>query len=243
MKRYFKASKYSRGNSYRVGAARRSSKGARAVVVATVRGRSVGRYRSRPRPNSTRGYLKANDAKFVDLPQELFNNNTTGTIKLIATIPQGTTVNTREGKACQLTSVRLRGNMFTDTTTTATHVCNYLVWDKQPNKALAAIADIFTSASSLAFPNRENAQRFRIIKQWRRAFSGNVTAPVGASVMMAVDEWIPLKGCVTSYTAADTTGVIGNIITGALLFVAVGDQASGTADGNSNISFRVNFKD
>jgi len=198
---------------------------------------------ARPQGLSARGFLAGNDAKFVDLALGTYANNTTGSITLVATIPQGTTVNAREGKACQLTSVRIRGRVQADATTTTTAYANYLVWDSQPNKALAAITDVLGSADPSAFPNRENAQRFKIIKQWRGTLSGNTTAPAATDVTVDVDDYIPLKDCVTSFTAADTTGVIGNIVTGALLFVSVGSTVAGTADANTIVGFRVNFKD
>jgi hypothetical protein len=134
--------------------------------------------------------------------------------------------------------------MTSDATTTVSQAANYLVWDRQPNKALAAITDVLDSISSYSFPKRENAQRFMIIKQWRQAFAGNTTTPAASIINAVVDDYVKLPAeCVTCYTSADTTGVIGDIITGALLFISVGDLAAGTADAQSNLGFRVNFRD
>lgn len=196
-------------------------------------------------PNqSARGFMAGNDYKFVDLAAANYQNDTTGSITLIATIPQGTTVNTREGKSAQLTSVRVRGFIESKAATTVAQAACYLVWDRQPNKALAAIADVLVSASSNAFPNRENAQRFVIIKSWRYGFAGNTTAPAAQPTTIPVDDYVKLpRECVTSFTSADTTGVIGDIISGALLFITVGTIAAGTAAAESQLAFRVNFRD
>ena len=169
---------------------------------------------------------------------------TTGSVTLLATIAQGNTVNQREGKSAQLTSVRIRGNQRAGSTTTIADGAQYLVWDRQPNKALAAVADVLTSATSNAFPNRENAQRFVILKNFRCSFAGNTATPAAGTEIIDIDEYVKLpRECVTSYTTADTTGVIGDIISGALLWVSVGDIGAGTASATSTLSFRVNFRD
>lgn len=138
----------------------------------------------------------------------------------------------------------MRGLVQADATSLVPQWANYLVWDRQPNKALAAITDVLDSANSLSFPKRENAQRFKIIKQWRGTFAGNITTPAGDTVEVDVDEYVKLPPeCVSSFTTADTTGVIGDIITGALLFISVGNIAAGTSDANTQLGFRVNFRD
>ncbi len=228
-----------------------------AAVAASAAARATAYMRRRPRPSGyaypvrrysrrpgDRGFVTANDYKFVDLLGQTITMDTTGSVTLLATIAQGNTVNQREGKSAQLTSVRIRGNQRAGSTTTIADGAQYLVWDRQPNKALAAVADVLTSATSNAFPNRENAQRFVILKNFRCSFAGNTATPAAGTEIIDIDEYVKLpRECVTSYTTADTTGVIGDIISGALLWVSVGDIGAGTASATSTLSFRVNFRD
>jgi len=191
-----------------------------------------------------RGFLgQAGEAKYFDTANVLALN-TTGTLNHIDIVPTGTTVNSRDGKNYTITSVQIRGNVVQDTTAATNNVAMYLVWDKQPNKALAAITDILDTSTTLSFIKRENAQRFQIIKKWRYALSGNAGTPTAGMEIYDVDDYIKLpRGLTASCTTADTTGAIGNRVTGALLLVGVGNTASGTTDAVGNINARVNFMD
>lgn len=223
----------SRGSSY-------------ATRPSSARSRSRASYQSRGWSVRRSGFRKLDrsDYKFVDLASATYANNTTGSVTLVATIPQGSTVNNRDGKSCQLTSVRIRGRIVADTTATTQGVACALVWDRQPNKALAALLDVYDVATTNNFPNRENSGRFRIIKEWRDVLNGNSNAPASGPVILNMNEYIKLPyECVSSYTTADTTGVIGDIITGALLFITWGSVVAGTADANTTAAFRVNFRD
>jgi len=191
-----------------------------------------------------RGYLLGNDYKFVDLAAASYAASTTGTVTLVATIPQGTTVNSRLGRACQLTSCRVRGSQSNVASgITQTYVA-YLVWDRQPNKALAAVTDIFDTVASQSFPNASNRQRFKILKSWQYASTSSNTSP-DEDTVSRIDDYVKLpKECMTCYTDADTTGVIGDIVTCALLFVTMGDQALGAPSNPIfNIGFRTNFRE
>lgn len=191
-----------------------------------------------------RSVLRQSDFKYVDLANASYEASTTGSITLVATIPQGNTVNNREGKSCQLTSCRVRGVVSVASTTTTVQAAAYLVWDRQPNKALAAITDVLDSVSSYSFPKRENSERFMIIKQWRCVLEGNSAAPATGDEQIDIDDYVKLPPeCVSSYTVADTTGVIGDLITGALLFVTCGNRATGTTAASFTVGFRVNFRD
>jgi len=192
-----------------------------------------------------RGFVGARgDAKFFDVGSASYANDTTGSITHLSVIPQGVTVNTREGKACRVTSCNIRGRIFAGTTATFNTVASYLVWDYQPNKVIAGITDIFDSANSLSFPKRENNERFRIIKKWYCTLSGNGTAPATGDETMAIDDYVRMpEDANILCTTADTTGVIGDTIQGALYFVSLGNVAAGTAAATSTVGFRLNFTD
>lgn len=194
-----------------------------------------------------RGFVGSRgDAKFLDTAITTYAVNTTGSITHISPVPQGTTVNTREGKAFRCTSVNIRGSVFADTAAIQQIYAGYLVWDYQPNKAAISAATtiplIFNAINSTSFPNRENNERFLIVKKYYGNLIGNTTTPATGMESEAIDDYVrlPIDANVLC-TTADTTGEIGNTIQGALYWVTMGNQAAGTADGQFNVGFRLNF--
>lgn len=207
------------------------------------RGPSV-RYQRLHQP--MRGFLgPAGDQKYVDVAFGAYAMSTTGAITHISIVPQGTTVNTREGKAFQVSSVQVRGQAQSGSTTAVAMGSVYWVWDFQPNKALAAITDVLDTANANSFIKRENASRFKMIAQRHYSFTGTLATPATGNEQFTVEEFLPLPSLasIATCTVADTTGAIGNRVTGALLMITVGDTATGTAAPNLNVGIRVNFRD
>lgn len=192
-----------------------------------------------------RGFVgQAGEAKYVDIANTTYALNTTGSINHISIVPQGTTVTSRVGRKCELKYLQVRGAFLTKSTTTFAAYAAYIVWDQQPNKTLPAITDVLDAANAAALPKRENVQRFRILRKWSGVFMGNSTTPSTGAEAVRIDEYFRLpKGLVIIPTTADTTGGIGDIITGALYLITVGDLAAGTADGNMNVTMRLGFSD
>jgi len=119
-----------------------------------------------------------------------------------------------------------------------------LVWDKQPNKALAAITDILDSVSANSMNRRENAGRFVVVRRWDFVLHGKGDGSTTSDYVKNFDEWVKLpKGCVSQCTSAGANGVIGEIISGALHLVSVGITAAGTAAAEAKMNVRVNFRD
>lgn len=193
-----------------------------------------------------RGFVTvlAQESKYFDVAFANFTCNTTGDLRHIDAVTQGDAVTQRQGKSWQNRNIQIRGKLIADTTSTATHVAMYLIWDRQPNKALAAVTDVLDTATPTSFMRRENKGRFLTIKKWQRAVIGNTTAPATGRELAIIDKWIKLpEECVAQCTAADTTGAIGNRVTGALLFFTISDVAGATADAQFGVQFRIGFKD
>lgn len=190
-----------------------------------------------------RGFVGlAGDRKFVDTALATYACNTTGSITHISIVPTGTTVSTREGKAFRVTSCQIRGSLFTNSATTVATGMVLLVWDYQPNKALAAITDILDTVGAYSFIKRENNARFKILMKRRYAMTGNTTTPATGGEIKDIDEFINMPNDAYALcTVADTTGAIGNRINGALLLVTVGDTAAGTGDIDLTCTIRTNF--
>lgn len=193
-----------------------------------------------------RGFVTvlAQESKYFDVAFAVFAANTTGDIRHIDPITQGDAVTQRQGKSWQNRNIQIRGKLTADTASIMTHVAMYLVWDRQPNKALATIVDVLDTVAPTSFMRRENKGRFLTIKKWQRAVIGNSTAPATGREMAIIDKWVKLpEECVAQCTAADTTGAIGNRVTGALLFLTLSDVVSGNTDASFGVQFRIGFKD
>lgn len=204
------------------------------------------RYTAQARINPPPRRALAGEGKYFDIAIGTLALNTTGSVSHLDVVPVGSSVNSRDGRKFKNTSFQVRGVATSDTATVAASGAMYLVWDRQPNKALAAVTDILDTASSLSFAKRENAQRFKIIKKWRWAFTGNNTTAgqQTSSSLFDIDDYVRLPDeCVAECTTADTTGAIGNRVTGALLLVTIGATGAGTSDANVTITTRVNFAD
>jgi hypothetical protein len=197
-------------------------------------------------PQIPRGFVTAlaADSKFFGSSYATKACDTTGTITHLDIIPQGNGISARNGKSWQNTNIQIRGHFLAGSAAVTNHVAMYLVWDKQPNGALAAVTDVLDSASSLAFMKRENKGRFVTIKKWQRCLTGNTGTPATGREIVLYDKWIKLPAdCIAQCAVGDASGVIANRVTGALLLVTVGDQAAGTAAASTSGQFRIGFKD
>lgn len=188
-----------------------------------------------------RGFVgPAGDAHYVDSTITQASVNTTPTVQHISIVPQDNTVNGRTGRAFRCKNVRVRAQISADSTAQLNTVRCMLVWDYQPNKALASFTDIFDSATPYTQPKRENDMRFKVIRDWTYVLCGNATTAV-SNTRHYLDAWVKLpRDANVILTNADTTGVIGDVIQGALLFCTVGENG-GTADTGLTGTARVNF--
>lgn len=205
-----------------------------------------------------RGFLgAAGEVRYFDAPSGTAGGiltvacNTAGAAAAVThldVIPQGTTVNQRIGKAWNISAVHIRGQIKAKTTSILQVARIYLIWDFQPNKVLATVTDILDAAHSSSFLKRENVQRFRVL--WSQAYNliGNNTGVAGTATertSMPIDKLIlvPDPSGIAESTQADTTGAIGNRVSGALLLLCVGDQPSGTTEASYECVHRLFFND
>lgn len=191
------------------------------------------------------GSLPATDQKFIDPFMSANYMDNVGTILHLDIIPVGNGVSAREGKAFSVDSLQIRGSVFASSVGTVAMGAVYYVWDHQPNKGLPAVTDVLDSVSPYSFIKRENASRFRIIGQRHYSVLGNSGAPKTTAGSYPVEEYIrlPRSSCIATTTLLDTTGVIGNRVTGALYLVLVGDQASGVNSPAYLVNVRITFSD
>lgn len=192
-----------------------------------------------------RGFVgRAGENKFFDVALANYNCDTTGTMTHLDIVTQGDTVNSRDGRKFMPTWVNFRGYIVNGATSVSTDSAVILLWDKQPNKALAAVTDFLDSASSLSQNKRENASRFLVIRRWDFAMTGKNDGTTTSGYVRNFDKFVRLpRGLIAECTPADTTGAIGNRVTGALLLCTVGRTAAGTTSAIFSAAIRVGFKD
>lgn len=184
------------------------------------------------------------DAKFVDTAVATYALDTTGSITHVSIVPQGDTVNQRNGKAFRCTSCQVRGQINSNSATTVAQWAWAIVWDYHPNKALPAVTDILDSINANSYPKRENNERFKLCRYSHGVVAGNTTTPATGREVNEVNEFIKLpKDAIAKCTTADTTGVIGNRIEGALYLISMGDTAAGTGAAALIVGVRVNIVD
>lgn len=180
------------------------------------------------------------ESGYVDFQQN-FDFDTTGTIALIATVAQGTTVNQRVGKKIVWKGIQCRGYMFSNTTAIFNDCALMIVYDNRPTGALPAITDILVTANSTAMNNDANSGRFKILKRLDFRLAGSSTTQLDVSTASA-DFYLPLLNSPCEFKAAGT-GAIADISEGCLYCVTVGINAAGTTAAAANLNFRTRFFD
>lgn len=172
------------------------------------------------------------ERKFIDTTATANGLNTTGVVQAINLSAIGDDNNSRDGRQTLNTSIKIRGLISPeDLTTNPSLVRVLLVWDKQPNGALATIANILSNATALSMNNLDNKYRFKILRDYQFPVGGqNNTATqtyVQSPTVWDINDFVKLPpDCVTGWTG--TTAAIASVATGSLLLVQIGTQAAGT---------------
>jgi len=170
-----------------------------------------------------------------------YNFDTTGSIALIPTIAQGTSVRQRVGKKVALKSLQCRGQVAAGATGLVNDCALLIVYDKRPTGVLPAVTDILTTASSASMNNDANAGRFSILKRVDFMLVGSSAVPT-ERVAESADFFLSLANRPLVFKEA-ATGAIADIEEGALYIVTVGSAAAGAAAASALISFRTRFID
>lgn len=177
---------------------------------------------------------------FVDLASNAYNLDTTGSIVLLATVPQGTSTSQRVGKKIQWKSLQCRGRYTANSTAQVNDCAVLIVYDKRPTGSLPAITDVLVSASASSFNNDANSGRFVILKRKDFDLTGNSALATSTSAKSA-DFFLKInRPC---EFAAAGTGAIGDISMGALYLITVGSNVAGTTAATAALAFRVRYTD
>jgi len=181
------------------------------------------------------------DTKYTRINPSMIPVISTASITHLNVITRGTGTFQRMGDSCRLTSIQMIAKVSSKTSTNANMCVGYWVWDYEPDGNLPAITDILEYDSVFSHPNRDNMTRFLIIPMFNVTFP--FAAGVGTSAKGIAHTWPLPQDAFTRYTRTDTTGVLANIVRGALYMVLLGEDPAGATQGEFLGRIRVNFED
>jgi len=208
-------------------------------------------------PAASRGYSpNVQELKVFDVAPATYNVNTTGIVQAICMPTLGSDMNNRIGRKIELRTFQCKGwiciaNAQAQPPTVsevAAQCCRFmLVWDTQPNGAIAAITDILQTATPASMLNLNNRDRFRILKDKMFALDpflfDTATSKASATNQIKCIKWFKKLSLETVFNATNG-GTIADIASGALLAVWVGSQANGlNGPVDAAISYRVRYAD
>lgn len=185
--------------------------------------------------------VMSKETGYVDLAFASKALDTTGSITLIATVPQGASVQQRVGKKIVWKGMQIRGAAGANSAGVYNDCAWLVVYDRRPTGSLPAITDILDTATAYSMNNDANSGRFKILKRVDFSLVGPLTE-VTDSTYQSMDSYLPLKGLPCTYKAAGT-GAIADIEEGALYLVTVGSNVAGTTAAAFNVGIRTRFVD
>jgi len=168
--------------------------------------------------------LALHETGYVD-SNLVHNMDSSATLQLLNTIPQGAATTQRVGKKARMKSLQIRGHIRVSNSTDTHHGAVILIYDKRPTGSLPTPTDVLLTHTADSLNNDQNAPRFRILRRWDFSFCGSVTNGMTDSSMVILDEFVKLKNLPVVYKAAGTGG-IGDIEQGALYILTTGDPGT-----------------
>lgn len=191
--------------------------------------------------------------------------STTATLDLLNGVQEGASFYNRVGRRIHMKSIHVTGEIISSGNGTGVAEYNriLLVYDRQPNGAFPSIADILldygndgtTFTSSFSKMNLNNVERFAILRDSRLAMPSNYEGAAAAldgglaSIMPygesqnKINWFVKLKDLETHYKSTTNPAAIGDIATGALYLVTLGNVAAASAGFLLVYNARLRFTD
>jgi len=172
----------------------------------------------------TNANATGDELKYLDVNFANYACGTTGAVTLINGIAAGNTSITREGRQCFWKQIIINGTIVAaDATTIASRNDVYVVWDKQPGAAVPAMTDLFVESKAGSPMNLNYRERFVVLAHNTYVIGGltaDSTALTPTIQPVTITKRINLRT-----TFKGDANAIGDISTGAMYLVTVGDQA------------------
>lgn len=165
------------------------------------------------------------EAHYVDtaVAQEMID--TTGAVTLLNGIAAGTLITQRDGARCFMTTLQIRGTIYTGSATTVSTGTWMIVYDRAPVGVLPAVTDILDTVSIASFQKTQNRDRFLILYRREISLEGPNSAPTSDS-QRTLDISISIRRPCTFSTAVNS-GSIADVRSGALYLVTLGSAPTG----------------
>jgi len=181
----------------------------------------------------SRRLIKNEEMKYVDTNiGTAVAVSSTPTITCLNLLAQGNNASNRIGNQVRIMRIECR---VVSVVGDATQVMRFvLVWDKQPNGALALEADLFSVAGQpISLRNNDKIKRFDFLYDKQFSLDTNDSVKVLLDVNTRVNRISYYNG---------TTGLISNITTGALLLYQISDSGA-VPHPTQGVALRVYFLD
>ena len=243
-----------RGVSKRTTGTSRKSAAAR---IAVSRANAVLKARSAMSPGSygppaTRGFYNfgggRNELKYIDLAAVDQNIGTGGTVVLINGCATGTDIQNRIGRKICMKSIVFNVNNFpvpvVANALAGIMLRHMIIYDTQPNSAgtVPAVTDILQAATTLSPLNLNNRDRFKVIYD-KRSQIGSFSITTGPFLTGGSPQnvfWSKYRKLNHDVIFSGVGDTIGNISTGAMYLLFIGDFASVA---RTDFYTRIRFQD
>lgn len=201
------------------------------------------------------------ELKSLDVATQTIAISSTAVLGSLNLIQVGSTFCNRIGRKISMTSIQFTGQILPLRTSPNQDYCRIMiVYDRQVNGALPAIADILqdtdqtTTNSTTPFSgiNLNNRDRFSIIRDYHihlpsLTFTAGVITNIGFIDPVAptfnLHCYHKLGGLATQYRADSNPAVIGDISTGAIYLVVFGDVPAGSNGYELQFETRLRYTD
>jgi len=202
-----------------------------------------------PFPGPSRRNVNVKESKYIQNNQQQQLCHTDGVISHLDVIDQGVDQDERLGQKFQVTECHIQGSITINAATTQLEQAGYtLVWDTQPNRALPSTFGTVLNGtpSQYAFPNPDRQDRFIYLAKREftltKADATNSAGYNDSSIVKINAKHIFKRKLVACCSTNQTSGVIANRPTGALLLLTTGISAVANAS-TMDFSYRVYFHD
>lgn len=181
------------------------------------------------------------ELKYLDINSAAYVCDTTGAVTLINGVAAGSTSITREGRQCFWRSVHVTGALSqVDDTVIGSRCDVFIIWDKQPGAAVPAMNVLFVESIAGSPMNLDYRERFVVLAHESYTIGGAKAA--AAAQTPTIHSVNIFKKVNLRTTFKGDNNAIGDIATGAMYLVTLGDQAAANC-GSLRASVRLRFSE